>query len=227
MGGERGTWRERVQTALVDVYGSRGRLSLPLISVVRRSKVRGESRTPVRHCDQLQNKLLNFYHLRTKLPSSALLFWVLFVSMCWGCALVVDQCLSFIWSRLIYRVHGKLMVWFIWCVTCSGRKDSHKSHCGGEDTEGDQWHFCHWPQNMRSWPKQPCHKITYTYTSHSEMSKTECQTDPRQLEHHPTMRYSGICFVAQKIITMQQKNVHPFNPKSWKILVNLDWNQNV
>lgn len=68
-----------------------------------------------------------------------LLWVVLFVSMCWGCALVVDRCLSFIWSRLIYRVHGKPMVWFIQCVICLRRKDSHKSNCGGEDTEGDQW----------------------------------------------------------------------------------------
>lgn len=41
------------------------------------------------------------------------------------------------------------------------------------------------------------------------------------------MHCFGICFVAQQIITVQQKNVHQFISKSWKISVNLDLIQNV
>lgn len=153
--------------------------------------------------------------------------------MCWGCALLVDQCLSFKWARLIYRVHGKPMVWFIQRVTCLRGKDSHKSNCGGERTLKKINDFLssapdNSRKNTRRRPKQACHKITYIYTSHSEMCKTQ-PNGPSVVPPTPsTMRYFfGICFVAQKIITVQQKNVHPFNPKSWKISVNLDWNQNV
>ena len=61
----------------VRVKGS-GLAPIPLSSASK--KVRGENHALVRHSDKLQNKLLNFYRLQTKLPSSALLSSELFLS---------------------------------------------------------------------------------------------------------------------------------------------------
>lgn len=120
-------------------------------------RVKGSTHTPARFGSASKGQRGELYARHTLRPApkqtikllspatksakfcSTLLWAVLFVGVCWCCALVVDQCLSFIWSRLIYRVHGKPVVWFIQRVTRLRRRDGHKSDCGEEDTEEDQW----------------------------------------------------------------------------------------
>lgn len=97
------------------------------------------------------------------------LLWVfLFVSMCWGCALLVDQCLYFIRSRLIYRVHGKPVLWFIQYVTRLKGKTAINPAVVGKTLTKINDFLSSTPDNSRKntrrRPEQPCYKITYTYT---------------------------------------------------------------
>lgn len=156
------------------------------------SKVRGERRTAVRHSDQLQNKLLNFYHLQPKLPSSASVSSELFS---WQHVL---KAVPRLWTSF-FPVNGpEWSTGFMenqWCdlydvsLAWEGKTAVNPAVVGktprkindflssASDTSR---------KNMRRRPKQPCHQITYSYTSRSEVCQTQCQAVPWLWDqHHP------------------------------------------